>query len=117
MRNLQTKNIDAKYIKSVLLARSISSADASRAIGRSPNYIANICRTGRMLMNSAEFFCKTFGADIDKLIVKDEPERSEQPVPVADAETIAALAKALISLDRKVDLIMRELGVCQCGQK
>ena len=113
---MRKQKINVEYLRHVLKVRGISQVKASKAIGRSDNYINKILASGVATLPAIQFFCQTFGVDIDKLIVKDEPKEPEQlsadlehggdVIIALERSTARAIAQKLCEVDKKLDFIL-----------
>lgn len=100
-------SIDTDYFRKIVTNSGLTQEEFAKTVGRTKSFIWNSTHNRKMLRNTAELLCKMHGADLDKLIVKDEPK--DQSVHYTDAQSIDTLVKAIINIDKKLDMLIREL--------
>lgn len=65
--------IDGNALKSYVHSQGMALIDASEKIGRSRNFLSNVCGKGTMLDRAHKLFCETFGLPADSFLIR-EPE-------------------------------------------
>ena len=105
--------INADYFAEIVSNSGMTHKQFARTVGRTEAFVYNAKSRGYMQLPTAELLCNVHGADLDKLLcVQDEPETvqetNQQQIIFADEETIQTLVKALINIDKKLDLLLKK---------
>ena len=106
--------INVEYFVEIVSKSGMSSAQFARTVGRTEAFVYNAKSRGYMQLPTAELLCNVHGADLDKLLTVEtkEPETvqdtNQQQIIFADEQTIDTLVKALINIDKKLDLLLKK---------
>lgn len=99
--------INVDYFMSIVKKSGLTHREFSESVGRTKSFVYNAKDRAYMQLPTAKLLCKIYGADLDKLIAIDEPK--EATAQNADEQSINTLVKALINIDKKLDMLIREL--------
>ena len=108
--------INVEYFVEIVSKSGMSNAHFARTVGRTEAFVYNAKSRGYMQLPTAELLCNVHGADLDKLLFvpteTKDPETvqdtNQQQIIFADEQTITALVKALINIDKKLDLLLKK---------
>ena len=106
--------INVEYFAEIVSNSGMTHKQFARTVGRTEAFVYNAKKRGYMQLPTAELLCNIHGADLDKLLNTEtqEPETAQesnqQQIIFADEQTIDTLVKALINIDKKLDLLLKK---------
>lgn len=103
--------INVDYFNEIFSKSGMTRAEFALSVGRTKSFVYNSQSRGYMQKPTAILLCNVHGADLDKLLFvpeTKEPEIDPQQIIFADEQTIDALLKALTSIDKKLDLLLKK---------
>lgn len=96
--------INKEYLKSIALRANVTLKEMSTSIGRNDAYISKSLYKGEMRDYAAALICRVYGADIEKLVIKEEP-KAEVKTAKAEQPTAETLAR----IEKKIDFLISQL--------
>lgn len=108
--------INVEYFSEIVNASGMTHKNFAWTVGRTKSFVYNVISRGYMQTPTAELLCNVHGADLQKLLTipseTQEPEtaqeNNQQQIIFADEETIQTLKKALINIEKKLDLLLKK---------
>ena len=106
--------INVDYFNEIFSKSGMTRAEFALSVGRTKSFVYNSQSRGYMQKPTAILLCNVHGADLDKLLTVEtkEPETvqedNQQQIIFSDEQTIDALLKALTSIDKKLDLLLKK---------
>lgn len=105
--------INVEYFAEIVSNSGMTHKQFARTVGRTEAFVYNAKKRGYMQLPTAELLCNIHGADLDKLLntTQDQEtaqESNQQQIIFADEQTIDVLVKALINIDKKLDMLLKK---------
>lgn len=102
--------IDTEYLSEIVKKSGLTHRDFGASVGRTESLVHKAKQRGYLQRPCAELICKIHGADINRLILPETPDSSEQPEQkTPEAALVAAIetmAKASIRIEKKIDALL-----------
>lgn len=100
--------IDTEYLSEIVKKSGLTHREFGASVGRTESLVHKAKQRGYLQRPCAELICKIHGADINRLILPEIPVEIEPKKPDATMQSIETMAKALIRIEKKIDLLMKE---------
>lgn len=98
--------IDTEYLSEIVKKSGLTHREFGASVGRTESLVHKAKQRGYLQRPCAELICKIHGADINRLILPETPVEIEPKKPDATMQSVETIAKALIRIEKKIDLIL-----------
>lgn len=99
--------IDTEYLSDIVRKSGLTHREFCATLGRTESLIHKAKQRGYLQKPCAELLCKVHGADINRLILPEKPVEIEPKKPDATMQSVETIAKALIRIEKKLDLLLK----------